>query len=162
MRWNASNTVVSLVVAVLSCVGCVSSMGDNVVFKDERVVIREMTSFLPHGTGKRVLEAGKHTFENLYSGGYLWIPEWRSILFVTHREGSGYELHIFSLETKRDIAVEMNIPFGSDMGRSKTDKLTCFVEKVDGDVAVLIDRGYKSPDIRYEVDRAKMSFRPLR
>lgn len=161
MRWNVSNTVISLVVAVLVCAGCVSSMADNVVFKDERVVIREKTSFLPHGTGKRVLEAGNRTFKNLYFGGYLWIPEWESILFMTHREGSVYQLHIFSLETKRDVAVQMNIPFGSDMGRPKTDKLTCFVEKVDGDIAVLVDRGYKGPDIRYEVDRAKKSFRAL-
>ena len=46
---------------------------------------------------------------------------------------------------------------GTGIGQPKTNSMTCFVEKVDGDVAILIERGYKSPDIRYELDRAKKS-----
>jgi|SRR6478609_10494280 len=157
MNRTFSTTIVSVLAAWLCCIGCASTKGDNIVFKDDRVVIREKTSVLPHGTGDRVLEAKGRTFKNLYSNRYLWIPEWNSILFVTHREGSAYELHVFSFETKRDIAIETKIPFGSDMGRVKTDKLTCFVEKVDGNLAILIERSYKSPDIRYELDWVKKS-----
>jgi len=162
MNWNFSNTIVSVFAAALCWVGCVSSRGANIVFKDDRVVIREKTPSLPHGTGDLVLEAAGRSFKNLYSNRYIWIPEWGSILFVTHREGAVYKLHVFALETKHDITIETNIPFGSDMGRPITDRLTCFMEKVDGDIAVLVERAYKSPDIRYELDRVKKSFRPIR
>lgn len=114
---------------------------------------QEKLSMLPHGTGDYVLSVGGRSFHNLYSGDYLWIPEWRSILFVTHREGSIYKLHVYSLETKRDSEFETDQSFGANMGRAKTDNLTCFVEKVNGDIAVLVERGYKSPDFRYELNR---------
>jgi len=161
MSRRISNTIVSMLTAAFCCVGCVASTGDSIVFRDDRVVIHEKTSLLPHGTGDMVLQAGGRSFKNLYSNRYLWIPEWKAILFVTHREGSGYKLHIFSLETKHDIEIERDVPFGSDMGRPKTDKLTCFLEKVSGDVAVLVERAYKSPDIRYELDRANRSLRDV-
>lgn len=159
-----ANTIIIVFNLGLLSGGCVSSEGSKSVTYEHGVgiVIQEKTPILPHGTGDLVLKVSGRSFHNLYSGGYVWIPEWGSILFVTHREGSVYKLHVFSFETKRDIAIETNTPLGSDMGRSKTDKLTCFVEKVEGDVAILIERGYKSTDIRYELDREKKSLRPLR
>ena len=164
MNRTLSNTIVSVLAVWFCCVGCVSSRGDTVVFRDERVVIREMTSVLPHGTGDRVLEAGGRTFKNLYSAGYIWIPEWSSIIFLTHREGGEYRLHVFSLEKKQDMTIKTDdLTFlGTGIGRSQTNNMTCFVEKVDGDVAILIERGYKSPDFRYELDRTKKSLRLVR
>ena len=146
--------------------GCVSSEEGKTVTRENgvEIVIQEKTSILPHGTGDEVLKLAGQSFHHLYSPGYIWIPEWSSILFLTHREGSEYRLHVFSLERKQDMTIKTDdLTFqGTEIGQPKANSMTCFVEKVDGDIAILIERGYKSPDSRYELDRTKKSLRPLR
>ena len=140
-------------------------VGDKTVFHENGVEIvkRERLSLLPHGMDVDYLEVRGKSFSHLISPGYVFIPEWNSIIFLTNREGFAYILHIFSLETKRDIALKQDEPYvGRGLGYPKTDFLACYVEKVDGDIAVLVNRGFKSPDRRYELNRAKKTLRPVR
>ena len=144
---------------------CGSLAGDKEVFHENgvEIVIRERLSLLPHGMDVDYLEVRGRSFSHLISPSYVFIPEWNSIIFLTNREGFAYILHIFSLETKRDIALKQDEPYvGRGLGYPKTDFLACYVEKVDGDIAVLVKRGYDSPDLRVELNRAKKTLRPVR
>src|SRR6266516_2050839 len=158
MKNNFIKTAAIMVVIGGFSTGCISLAGDKRVFHENgfEIVIQDRTSPLPHGSGKRTLEVSGRTFNNLYSASYVWIPEWSSIIFLTHREGGAYVLHIFSLEKKHDIAIKQDgFLVGIGIGRPKTDSSACYVEKVDGDIAVLVNRAYDAPDTRYQLDRAK-------
>lgn len=66
-------------------------------------------------------------------------------------------MHVFSLEKKVDIKIKIDgLGFnGGNIGQPKTDSMTCFVEKVDGDIAILVERAFMAPERRYALDRAK-------
>ncbi len=109
------------------------------------------------------LEVRGKSFSHLYSPSYVFIPEWNSIIFLTHRDGGAYILHVFSLQTKLDIALKQDGAYvGMGLGYPKTGSQASYVEKVDGDIAVLVKRGFKSPDLRYELNRAKKTLRRVR
>ncbi len=165
MKKNIIKTAAIVIVIGGLLTSCGSLAGDKQVFHENgvEIVIRERLPLLPHGMGGEYLEVRGKSFSNLISPSYVFIPEWNSIIFLTHRDGGAYVLHIFSLETKRDIALkEDGFYVGGGLGYPKTDSLACYVEKVDGDIAVLVNRGYNSPDRRYELNRAKKTLRPVR
>jgi len=164
MKKNIIKTAAIVIVIGGLLTSCGSLAGDKQVFHENgvEIVIRERLPLLPHGTDVDYLEVRGKSFSHVISPSYVFIPEWNSIIFLTNREGFAYILHIFSLETKRDIALKQDEPYvGRGLGYPKTNFLACYVEKVDGDIAVLVDRGYKSPDRRYELNRAKKTLRPV-
>ena len=165
MKKNIIKTAAIVIVIGALLTSCGSLAGRKEVFHENRVeiVTRERLPLVPHGMDVDYLEVRGKSFSHLISPSYVFIPEWNSIIFLTHRDGGAYILHIFSLETKLDIALkEDGVYVGRGLGYPKTDFLACYVEKVDGDIAVLVDRGYKSPDLRYELNRAKKTLRPVR
>lgn len=164
MKRKISQGILGLIAAAFCWIGCASSNRDDIAVNDGRVVIRERASWLPHGTGSRTLEASGRSFRNVYSASYIWIPEWSSILFLTHRDGGARTLHVFSLEKKVDIKIKTDgLRFnGGDIGQPKTNLMTCFVERVDGDIAVLVERAFMAPERRYTLDRAKKTLSPMR
>ena len=162
---NIIKTAAILIVIGGLLTSCGSLAGDKQVFHENgvEIVTRERVSLVPHGMGGEYLEVRGKSFSNLYSPSYVFIPEWNSIIFLTHREGFSYILHIFSLDKKLDIALKQDGAFvGGGLGYPKTDSSACYVEKVDGDIAVLVKRGFKSPDLRVELNRAKKTLRPVR
>ena len=164
MKKNIIKTAAIVIVIGGLLTSCVSLAGDKRVFHENgvEIVIRERLPLLPHGMDVDYLEVRGKSFSHLISPSYVFIPEWNSIIFLPNREGFSYILHIFSLETKRDIALKQDgFYVGKGLGYPKTDFLACYVEKVDGDIAVLVNRGFKSPDRRYELNRAKKTLRPV-
>jgi hypothetical protein len=143
--------------------GCASDDVSSTAAGGRRVVIHDRTPLLPHGTGAQILEVEGRSFRQLYSAGYIWIPEWDSILFLTHKDGGASWLHIFSLETKKDITIKTDgLPFmGHAIGRSKTDIVTCILGEVDGDIAVLISHGYRETERKFKLDRANKTLREI-
>ena len=165
MKKNIIKPVAIVIVIGGLLTSCGSLAGDKRVFHENgvEIVIRQRLPLLPHGMDVDYLEVRGRSFSHLISPSYVFIPEWNSIIFLTHREGFAYILHVFSLEKKLDIALKQDGAYiGSGLGHPKTDSSACYVEKVDGDIAVLVDRGFKSPDIRYELNRAKKTLRPVR
>ena len=165
MKSNFVKTAAIVVVIGIFSTSCISLPGDKSIFHENgyEIVIQDKISLLPHGSGKQTLEVSGRAFKNLISPSYAFIPEWDSIIFLTHREGGKYILHIFSLQKKVDTAIKQDgFYIGRGLGFPKTDFLACYVEKVDGDIAVLVNRGYKSPDIRYHLDRAKKTLTSMR
>ena len=77
------------------------------IYGDKLVKIYEKNSLLPHGMDVQYLIVGGKTFSHLTSYRYVLIPEWNSISFVTHRVGGKYKLHIFDLEMKQDIMIDV-------------------------------------------------------
>jgi hypothetical protein len=134
--------------------GCMTSA--KVVYRDESATIYERASMLPHGTGARVLEVRGQTFRNLYSGRYAQVPEWNAIVFVTHREGGSHKFHCFDLQRREDLTVKIDPALGlsgSDLGQSRANLMTCYVDNVHGDTLVLVERRFKAPEKRYVFDR---------
>jgi len=165
MKKNIIKTAAIVIVIGALLTSCGSLAGDKKVFHENgvEIVTRERLPLLPHGMDVDYLEVRGKSFSHLISPSYVFIPEWNSIIFLTHRDGGAYILHIFSLETKRDIALKQDgFYVGKGLGYPKTNFLACYVEKVDGDIAVLVKRGFKSPDLRVELNRAKKTLRPVR
>ena len=139
--------------------GCMTS--PRLVERDEDVAIYERVPIIPHGTGDDLLEVRGRTFAHLYSASYARVPEWNSIVFMTHREGGSYQFHLFDLERRKDLAVEVDHALGfsgSDLGQSKTNRLTCYVDRVDGEILVLVERAYKAPEVTYMFNRQTKQF----
>ena len=133
----------------------------RLVKKDEDVAIYERLPIIPHGTGDDLLEVRGRTFRHLYSASYARVPEWNSIIFMTHREGGSYQFHLFDLERGTDLAVKLDDALGflgSDLGQSKTNRLTCYVDRVEGDVLVLVERSFRAPDATYIFNRQTKQF----
>jgi len=145
--------VASLLVISLCFSGCFAPAID---YRDDVGTIYERTSIIPHGTGSRWLEVRGRTFGNLYSASYTRVPEWNAIVFVTHRDGGPYKFHCFDLARRNDVAIKIDDSLGllgSDLGGSKTNMLTCYVDSVHGDTLVLVERLFKSPERRYFFNR---------
>src|SRR5712692_9951186 len=160
MKKNIIKTAVIVIGGLLT--SCGSLAGDKKVFHENgvEIVTRERPPLLSHGMGGEYLEVRGKSFSHLYSPSYVFVPEWNSIIFLTHRDGGAYILHVFSLETKLDIALKQDGAYvGMGLGHPKTNFLASYVEKVDGDIAVLVKRGFKSPDLRVELNRAKKTLR---
>src|SRR6478736_7229001 len=151
--------VVSLISISLCSGGCMTS--PKPVHQDEIVTIYTRESMLPHGTGDTVLEVRGRTFSNLYSARYARVPEWNAIVFVTHREGGSYKIHLFDLGRRKDLAVEVDDALGfsgSGLGLSKTNRLTCYVDKVDGEILVLVEKAFNAHDATYMFNRQTKQF----
>ena len=137
----------------LFLIGCVALKNDRRVSRENglEIVIQEKTPLLPHGTGDEVLYITGHSFHNLYSAGYVFIPEWNSIIFLTHRDGGAYILHIFSLEKRQDTAIRQHDSLvGLGLGHPKSAFDSSYVEKIEGDNAILIDKSYGGLGITIE------------
>src|SRR5712692_10145100 len=129
MKKNIIKTAAIVIVIGGLLTSCVSLAGDKRVFHENgvEIVIRERLPLLPHGMDVDYLEVRGRSFSHLISG-YVFIPEWNSIIFLTNREGFAYILHIFSLETRRDIALKQDEPYvGRGLGYPKTGSQADYV-----------------------------------
>jgi hypothetical protein len=131
------------------CTGCAAFPRD-LVYQDETVRIYNGVSIVPHGTEANTLVVKGKSFAHLYSYRYVLIPEWNSIVFVTHREGGKYKVHIFDLNGGGDTIIERDQPFGSKLGRAEE----AFLQSVAADTAIFVEKMFKGPDAVYRLNRA--------
>ena len=165
---NRANLILLKCYLCILCLnaGC-AAFSKDLIYEDKLVKIYERNSLLPHGTDVQYLEVGGKTFDHLYSGRYVLVQEWNSILFVTHRDGSNYKIHIFDLTNKKDGVVESKEPFGSHLGYPKSDSFGWQLGGVTNDKALFttIDhfatKNQKERELKYEVDRIKKTVKRL-
>ncbi len=112
-----------------------------------RVIFTGKNAINPNSDPKTELVIGGKTYTSLRGCPpfYLNVPGGKRVLFVTQKADSPYQaiLHIFDLDTKADIAVDITkTGFGWNIGsdRKLGEKLTDYIEKAQDDRIVISTR----------------------
>jgi hypothetical protein len=101
---NRANLILLKCCLCILCLnaGC-AAFSKDLIYEDKLVKIYERNSLLPHGTDVQYLEVGGKTFDHLYSGRYVLVQEWNSILFVTHTGMGAITKYIFSIRIRKTV-----------------------------------------------------------
>lgn len=145
--------------AIAGLVFLATSCHSESLLHDHKLVkVYQRLPVIPHGTDSYRIMFGGKSYNCVYGGSYLIIPEKGLICFRTEPPIGASWLHLVptgsgAKEFKVKLGEESS--FGHSLGMDKNDVVSTYVDKVEGDRIFFTEQFYKRGYNRYRLDLVK-------